>query len=153
MFSCYYSAEYLNLFKFLFTVFTTAIPNTNFHSSPIKHKSICTYHFNHSELLFQAKDDNLHVNGTSRPASALRGETPIPTETSTHFTPLVQVLHEQLRLMKKAEARKESKQRYEAQCNEWRIVAIILDRLFLILFTITSVITSLALLIPLTEHD
>ena len=85
--------------------------------------------------------------------SALRAETPTPTETQGQLTPLVQVLTEQLRLMRKAEARKDGKQRYESQCNDWRIVGIILDRLFMVVFTFISTIITLALLIPLAEQD
>ena len=55
--------------------------------------------------------------------------------------------------MRKAEARKDGKQRYESQCNDWRIVGIILDRLFMIVFAFISTIITLALLIPLADQD
>ncbi|KAK7115633.1 hypothetical protein V1264_001467 [Littorina saxatilis] len=91
------------------------------------------------------------LNGSSRPMSALGEETPVPG--NTNLGPLVQVLQEQLRLLNKAEERKKSKERHEIQDNEWRNVAIVLDRLFLMLFLLFFTITSLVVLVPLAERD
>ena len=94
------------------------------------------------------------MNGTSRPHSALGEGTLAALDGGmAQSSPLVQVLSEQLRLLKKADARKDGKQRYEAQCNEWRVVAIILDRLFLQLFALISFIASMVLSIPLAQQE
>ncbi|KAK7501654.1 hypothetical protein BaRGS_00007085, partial [Batillaria attramentaria] len=88
----------------------------------------------------------------NRQLSALGEERSMPGDLSQQFAPLVHILQDQLRLMKKAEARKELKLRHDHQNNEWKKMAIVLDRLFLVLFGLISTITSLVILVPISNQ-
>ncbi|XP_076465665.1 neuronal acetylcholine receptor subunit alpha-10-like [Babylonia areolata] len=104
----------------------------------------------HANGGIQEKSD--HSQPPSRPPSSQGDEPPAPLKPSASYAPLLQILNEQLRLMKKADARKDGKQRHDLQSNEWRCVAIVLDRLFLLLFILVSFITSMVVLVPLANR-
>ncbi|XP_041366453.1 neuronal acetylcholine receptor subunit alpha-10-like isoform X2 [Gigantopelta aegis] len=68
-------------------------------------------------------------------------------EVQNQFTPLVTVLKEQLYVVQKIKDVFDSKSRQDHVSSEWMRVAIILDRLFLVLFSLISVTCTLGILL------
>ncbi|KAK7496034.1 hypothetical protein BaRGS_00012735 [Batillaria attramentaria] len=94
-----------------------------------------------------SRSDNSKAHNESSPLVIPSEET-----SSSELLPLLNVLQEHLDLMKQAEERKDQKQEHEHQKGEWKKLAIVLDRLFLMLFVLMSFITSLAVLVSLTHQ-
>ncbi|NP_001267779.1 neuronal acetylcholine receptor subunit alpha-7-like precursor [Aplysia californica] len=75
--------------------------------------------------------------------------TPLSGEVPASFAPFAEVLKQQLAIMEKEDARKESKLRHDHLASEWKKVGIIMDRFFLAIFAIVLFISSVVILVQL----
>ena len=63
------------------------------------------------------------------------------------------VLQQQLEVMRRFDQRYKDKEDEDEAAHQWHLVAMVMDRLFLTLFTIATVVVTLVILVPRHNYD